>query len=434
MAQPHGRRIALFEDEGWRDLLPLTQLRPVFELCCGHGSARERWERHFPTADWGALVRSELADVYREEQPGRPVNDVAWLRQAPTLLINGPLLCDPKQLANLDDDAVAITDGMPVALTLQPQEVDDFLTGSRDDAWRRLASTRRPAPVAGNLVKSPWHLIEHNRDWLIADFRSRATRPTKADLDPQTAVLGNDADVFIHPTADVDPFVVIDARRGPVFVDAGVQLQAFTRVEGPCYIGRDSQIFRANIKAGTTIGPVCRIGGEIEECILHGYANKYHDGFLGHGYVCPWVNLGALTSNSDLKNDYSRVKVVVGGEAVDTGSTKVGCFIGDHTKTAIGSFLNTGSSIGVMSLILPAGELLPKYVPAFSRLWHGELQSLDAAGIDAAIATARMAMSRRGQELTSAAERLLRAAALDSAADRAQAIQRSAERRSHRRE
>ncbi|MGD9857937.1 MAG: hypothetical protein AB7U20_23580, partial [Planctomycetaceae bacterium] len=166
-----------------------------------------------------------------------------------------------------------------------------------------------------------------------------------------------------------------------------------------------------------------------EESIDPGYANNYHDGFLGHGYVCPWVNLGALTTNSDLKNDYSTVKVVVSGEAVETGSTKVGCFIGDHTKTAIGSFLNTGTSIGAMSLILPAGELLPKHIPPFSRIWHGALQPLDEPALAAAIATARAAMSRRGQELTTAAEQLLRAAFRWTESERSAAVERATRRR-----
>lgn len=115
--------------------------------------------------------------------------------------------------------------------------------------------------------------------------------------------------VRIHPTAEIEPFVVINASAGPVIVDEGAKIQAFTRLEGPCYVGQQSQLFRANLRSGTSIGPVCRVGGEIESSILHSYVNKYHDGFLGHSYVCPWVNLGALTTNSDLKNDYSTVKV-----------------------------------------------------------------------------------------------------------------------------
>jgi hypothetical protein len=96
---------------------------------------------------------------------------------------------------------------------------------------------------------------------------------------------------------------VLDATQGPISVDAGAVIQSFTRLEGPCHVGIGARLFRANIQKGTTIGPFCRVGGEVEASILHGYVNKYHEGFLGHSYLCPWVNLGALSTSSDLKND-----------------------------------------------------------------------------------------------------------------------------------
>ncbi|MEZ6145843.1 MAG: putative sugar nucleotidyl transferase [Planctomycetaceae bacterium] len=422
------QRIALFEDETSRQFAPLTLLRPVFELVCGHGPLRERLMRDCRDAEWGALIREELAEVYAEEHPQLAVNDPQWLSQAPTLLINGRWLADPQMVGNIDPQSVGVIDDTPVVLVLHPDEVPLLESQPIGTAISQLAATRQAVPVDGVLLQYPWNLIEHNCEQLIADFSRRVTRPTKANIDPRVAILGSDDDVFIHPTADLDPYVVIDARKGPVWIDEGAQLQAFTRVEGPCFIGRESQLFRANVKAGTTIGPVCRVGGEIEECVLHGHANKYHDGFLGHGYVCPWVNLGALTTNSDLKNDYSAVKVPLSGVSIDSGSKKVGCFIGDHAKTAIGSFLNTGPSVGAMSLVLPAGELLPKHIPPFSRIWHGNPETLSLEGLEAGIATARIAMSRRDVELTPALERLLRHAYRATANERTVAADRLAAR------
>jgi hypothetical protein len=187
-------------------------------------------------------------------------------------------------------------------------------------------------------------------------------------------------------------------------------------------VGTDSQLFRAHVREGTTIGPVCRVGGEVEESILHAYVNKYHTGFLGHSYVCPWVNLGALSSNSDLKSDYSNVNVPLDGEPIETGMTKVGCFIGDHTKTALGSLFNTGSSIGVATMVLPGGELLPKHIPSFTRIWHGELA--EGWDIDRALATIRAAMDRRKCQLTPAMDRLLRRLQTETHEERAEAISR----------
>ena len=162
-----------------------------------------------------------------------------------------------------------------------------------------------------------------------------------------------------------------DERPDPVEADVGVQ--PFTRIEGPCFVGRDTQLFRANLRGGVTLGPNCRIGGEVEEAIVHGHSNKYHEGFLGHAYVGEWVNLGAITSNSDLRNDYGEVAVPLQGDPIPTGQAKVGCFIGDHTRTGMGSMLNTGTAIGVMCNVLPAGPLLPKHVPSFSSVLYGRV-------------------------------------------------------------
>ena len=145
---------------------------------------------------------------------------------------------------------------------------------------------------------------------------------------------------------------------------------------------------RRCVRGPTTIGPDCRVGGEVETSILHAHVNKYHAGFLGHSYLCPWVNLGALTTNSDLKNDYSHIRVPVWGESVDTGLTKIGCFIADHAKTANRQPAEYGgSSIGAMAMILPDGQLSPKHVPSFCKAAHGELA--DGIDLERALRTAR---------------------------------------------
>jgi UDP-N-acetylglucosamine diphosphorylase/glucosamine-1-phosphate N-acetyltransferase len=221
-----------------------------------------------------------------------------------------------------------------------------------------------------------------------------------------SCILGPREQVYIAPGAEVEPFVCIDSRHGPVCIDEGATVNPHTRLEGPCYIGKKTMIVGAKIREGCSIGPVCRVGGECEESIIHGFSNKYHDGFLGHAYVCEWVNLGALTTNSDIKNDYGPVKVYVKGEQMDTGTTKVGCFIGDHTKTSIGVVLNTGSSIGVMTLLMTSGSVLPKYIPSFA--WFVDGAVTKGFGLEALLDTARLAMGRRKRELTKVEEDLIR--------------------------
>ena len=417
-------RIALFEDSASAGFGPIAHTRPVFELLCGHFSLRERLIRSLDVHEWGVFVRPQLAEVYREEQPEAFVNDFTWLAEEPTLLINGRWLPTADQITKLnsiEDDVVGTSDGHVAFLLVNSFETALLADENFDDPLLKIAGTRTAIEADGRWVERPWNLIDLNPDLLEQDFASRNTAGGQVAPE-RAAVLGDPQRVFIHPTADVDPFVVIDAREGAVFVDADVKLQAFTRLEGPLHVGRGTQIFRANVKAGTSLGPVCRIGGEIENSIVHGYSNKYHDGFLGHSYVGEWVNLGALTTNSDLKNDYSQVRVPLEGDPIDSGSKKVGCFIGDHTKTALCSQFNTGSSIGVMTMILPGGELLPKHVPSFSRVWHGQID--DNLDLDSGLDTARMAMSRRNCDLSPAMERLIRRLYLQTEQERYDAVSR----------
>jgi UDP-N-acetylglucosamine diphosphorylase / glucose-1-phosphate thymidylyltransferase / UDP-N-acetylgalactosamine diphosphorylase / glucosamine-1-phosphate N-acetyltransferase / galactosamine-1-phosphate N-acetyltransferase len=201
----------------------------------------------------------------------------------------------------------------------------------------------------------------------------------------------------------VHPMVVIDAANGPVYIDEGAEVHPFTRIEGPCYIGRKSILLGAKCREGNSIGPTCRIGGEVEESIIQGYSNKYHDGFLGHAYVGEWVNLGALTTNSDLKNDYSSVSVILDGKRpISTGSTKVGSLIGDHTKTSIGTLLNTGAYVGAMALIAATGKPLPKFIPSFA--WFLEGVVTKGFGKRSLYDTARTAAGRRKRQFTAAQE------------------------------
>jgi len=418
-------RIAFFEDSLVADFTPIALLRPVFELRCGHFSVRERVLRSQKFSQWGACVRPWLAESYAEDHPECHINDIGWLRQGPTLLVNGRWLADPALLKQAGADTVGICNDTIVWIVLDPDETAILDSENWEEGLAQIARTRQPVQMEGNVVRHPWELVMHNPRQLTEDFEQRPHGPSKADLGSQVAIQGDARAVYIDPAAEIDPFVVIDARQGPVWVEAGAKVLAFTRLEGPCYIGRETTLFRALVRSGSSIGPVCRIGGEVEESIFQGYSNKYHDGFIGHSFVASWVNLGALTSNSDIKNDYSEVRVPLAGVPLDTGTNKVGCFIGDHSKTALCSLFNTGSSIGVMSMVLPGGELLPKHIPSFTRIWHGRLEALPDGGLEASLAAARVAMSRRNVELTSATERLLRRVFAETAEERSTALVRT---------
>ena len=416
-------RIVFFEDEQALNFSPISLFRPVFELLCGHYSVRERISKSFADSSWGGIIRPELREIYQEEHPEASINTDVNFRNGQTLFINGRWLTQKKDLDSIKEGTAGWIDDELVWLAVEPSDGVEFNCPGQVESLRSLAQTKRRVQATGRLVHYPWDLVSHNGEQLTLDFNDRS-KDESLDISQNLGLVGDAKNVYVHQSAELDPFVVLDSRHGPIWIDEKAKIQAFTRIEGPAYIGRETQTFRANIREGTSIGPVCRVGGEIEESIIHGFANKYHNGFLGHSYVCPWVNLGALTTNSDLKNDYSNVSVPLAGKGIKSNSNKVGCFIGDHTKTALCSLFNTGSSIGAMSLILPGGELLPKHIPSFSRIWHGQLEELPD-GTSSAISTAEYAMGRRGQTFTPAMKRHILSLFEKTSAERELALSRN---------
>jgi UDP-N-acetylglucosamine diphosphorylase/glucosamine-1-phosphate N-acetyltransferase len=353
------------------------------------------------------------------------VNSLNWIRDGKVLVVNGRWLPE-RRLTALDfvTHQVGFVDGHPAWMLVPGEELGELLQGDPATALAQYAHSQRGLPTSGRWIQYPWDLVYQNAAQLVRDFVDEGV--SHSPKLEHVQVLGDPADVYISGQAEIDPYVVIDARSGPVSIDRDAKIQSFTRIEGPCHIGRGSQLFRALIRKGTTIGEHCRAGGEIEESIMHSYVNKYHEGFLGHSYVCPWVNIGAMSCTSDLKNDYTTVKVPLHGQMIDSGLSKVGSFIGDHAKTAMDSMFNSGSSIGVCTMVIPGGRLLPRNVPSFSSVTFGELSN--DWTLDAAIETARSIMKRRNQALSLNAERLLRIIHQRTEQERQTAIQRSTNR------
>ncbi len=206
--------------------------------------------------------------------------------------------------------------------------------------------------------------------------------------------------ITIARGAKVGPLAVLDATAGPIYVAHGAIVAPHTVVNGPCVIGGGTQLLGGFV-SGSTFGPECRVAGEVEASVWQGYGNKRHHGFLGHSLVGEWVNLGALTTTSDLKNNYGHVRVRVDREDMDSGSSKVGSLIGSHVKTGIGTLLPTGASVGTGANLFGGGRFAPKYVPAFA-WWDGE-RTVDHE-LTKFHATARIALSRRARTFGPAEE------------------------------
>ncbi len=381
------------------NFLPLALGRPLWELRVGTSSLAEKVAAKVQPDDTAYFVPDYMADVYRA-QVGKPVNDMAALAGDDLILVNPVVKAENFKVPAKGASEIGLDkQGMVIYARISKGDLKRLAS---DDIETFIASARAKLPNVS--CKIPvwnyiWDLVLANGEQITAEFAAAGRSGFEGSLEDPVAVRGSKKDVYVAPGVKVHPMVTIDAEHGPVYIDKGAEILPFTRIEGPCYIGKDSMLLGANCREGNSIGPCCRIGGEVEESIIHGYSNKYHDGFLGHSYVGEWVNLGALTTNSDLKNDYSNVSVMLDGQRpIDTGSTKVGSLIGDHVKTSIGTLLNTGSYLGAMALIMATGKPLPKHIPSFG--WFIEGIVTKGFGKGRLYETAKTAMSRRKCEWT----------------------------------
>jgi len=341
--------LCLFEDNGYRNLLPLTHTRPVYHLSCGIGPLADKILQTYQPSRVCYHCRPRLAEVLAEKMPGEMVNQTAG---DSCLLINGRLLATPdlaERIPPQGPDCLYTSGDTLVAARISGDHLDslaELIAGGPLKA--NLFAIDRTEEVDLPLIRYPWDLVQNNGkqikiDWKLFSYQARI----KGRVDEGAWMLGRE-NIFIGEGARVKPGAVLDAEEGPIIISAGAKVFPNATIEGPAYVGPRSLIkFGTKIYEGTTIGEVCKVGGEVEESIIHGYSNKQHDGFLGHAYLGMWVNLGADTNNSDLKNNYGNVKVYVDGEMVDSGSLFVGLTMGDHSKSGINTMFNTGTVVGV---------------------------------------------------------------------------------------
>lgn len=222
-------------------------------------------------------------------------------------------------------------------------------------------------------VEYLWDLIIHLKEDLEEDLNALGAR-IKGRVHP-SAIIYAPENILIEEEAEVEALAVLDARSGPIYIGKKTIIRPHSYLRGPL-----------------SIGPECRIGGEVTHSIFHGFSNKAHYGFIGHSYIGEWVNLGAGTTNSNLKNTYGTVKVVINGKEIDTGQQFLGCFIGDYAKLGIGTLITTGAIIGVGANVF-GGGVTPKFVPSFA--WgKGECD------VEKVLEGIERMMSRRGVKFT----------------------------------
>ncbi len=401
--------ICIFEDDQLHLLNPMTYSRPVFELMCGINTLREKIERFFPGIEVSLHTRPELAVICKQVNPGLSVNTVST---DACLFINGRVLADKNfiDIIQAEKDNTVFINGRSVAAA--------FLRGSKLLAFKdRLLSAIslqsfgdcKSVSVDCTLLNYAWDLIRYNPQELLKDTEyfvlnhlTNHESSIKGIIYDGVHLIERD-NIFIAEGARVKPGTVIDASGGPVVVDKNAHIFPNCVIEGPVYIGESAQVKSfAWIYDNTSIGKVCKVGGEVECSIIHSYSNKQHSGFLGHSILGSWVNLGADTNSSDLKNNYSTVRVALNGQEIDTGLQFLGLIMGDHSKSAINTMFNTGTVVGFSSNIY-GGGFPPKFIPSFS--WGGS-EGIETYLPEKAIETARRVLGRRSLVMSECEARL----------------------------
>ncbi len=345
----------LYDDATARQFEPFALVRPVAELRAGATLLRERWETAMGRPCAGLVSASHLREFSERDAP-RAVHDT---------LPAGAVLANSRcavALANAPEADVWLCDGRVAAVRLRAPVTSDELAGGTRTLESLAPPSGRTAQVHGRWIDEVWHFIRDLPAQLMEDISALSDRALL--LPPDEAPRVGEHPVFVERGATVEPMVMFDVTAGPVLIRQGAIVQAFTRLAGPCVVGKNSVVSGGRV-ATSSIGESCKVHGELSTSIILGHSNKGHDGFVGHSYLGRWVNLGAATVTSNLKNTYGTVSLWTPEGVRDTGLQFLGALIGDHAKTGIGVRLTTGSVIGAGANVF-AGEVLPKVVPPFA--------------------------------------------------------------------
>ncbi|MBC8375489.1 MAG: hypothetical protein H8E26_05530 [FCB group bacterium] len=393
----------LFEPENLSPFGPMTLLRSVAELRYGIYSNLERAQHIFADSDIQMWVRPILAKEHIEKYPKTPINKNAG---KDAIFLNGatPAWLYPAAIAILEEsDTSAVV-------------IDDQIIAARlGSALKFSADFHLSLEKLQNIICDA-ELCEKHPNWIwdYLDFIAPAIEFDAKIWVEENNILNKlpadlytltDRNIFIHNTAQIGKFVHLDASNGPIVIDQDCKISPFSSIVGPVYLGKRSSLKPSTSIRHTVVGQVCNLGGEIKGSIIHPYSNKSHAGFLGDSILGSWINLGAGTITSNMKNNYQQIRVSWDGNNYESGRQFLGSIIGDHTKTAIGVRLNTGTLIGPFCNVFQA-DFPPRAIPSFS--WGNGTHELEKA-----LQTAELMLKRRSLTLSETQIKLIKDLAED---------------------
>ena len=373
------RSIILFDDPKIRlQLLPFTYTRPVAKIRCGIWTIAEKWN------NW---LQSSVSFQTENYLSTRFPTDYSTNQ----IYINGALCPDTllvEAIEKLTDESVLIS-----------SEDEILAVKTSSSKWNPAVGTasldKFVFPESVIMIRQIWDIFSGNGVQIKSDFeRIRASRKTAELTDPFTHCY-NPENIFIEEGAVIRASV-LNAENGPIYIGKNALIQEGSTIQGPFAIGESSVLAQGTkIRPNTSVGPFCKIGGEVSNSVIFGYSNKGHDGYLGNAVLGEWCNLGANTNNSNLKNDHTAVKLhsYVTGKLESTDLLFCGLFMGDYSKAGISTMFNTGTVVGVSVNVFGAG-FQPKHVPSYS--WGGNAEGFTEYRFQKAIAVAKDTVSRRG--------------------------------------
>ncbi len=373
--------IILFDTDARNHLLPLTATRPMGELRIGILTLREKWERRLRGA-----VSYITQEYLQEKYPIRIEEE--------NLIINGGVLPTPaicKRIEMLGLNEALLANGELIAARLNEAQFESLM---EEEEVNELQGQELEASIPLVQITKTWQLVKLNEQALAEDFSLLTTGKRSEVVSDTNKLIGPVENLFLETGVKME-HCTLNLSAGPIYIGANTEIMEGSMLRGPISVGSDSIIkMGAKIYGPTSFGPGCRVGGEVARSILFANSNKAHDGYLGDSVLGEWCNLGADSNNSNLKNNYSEVKVwdYETERFEKTGQQFVGLIMGDHAKCAINTMFNTGTVVGVFANIYGAG--FPRnFIPDFS--WGGP-EGYRSYKFSEACETAGIVMARRG--------------------------------------
>jgi len=389
-------QICLFEDAEYDPFHPLTLTRPTDDLRIGVLTIADKWVKALEATTCSRILRPPLQHVFDAGNID-PDQSCTWInsRYLPTdNLIERINDLSEGQCLQFGDTVIAANVGGPDSKQWLENGSPEF------NKLFVLESTNFLS------ISNLWDLFQLNGREIVRDIALLDAESSNDITVSEQAVLENPSETYIQEGATIEAGCVLNAAKGPIYIGKNATVMSGSLIRGPVAICEDSKVnMGAKIYADTTIGPVCKVGGEVNNSIFHSYSNKGHDGFMGNSLIGQWCNIGADTNTSNLKNNYSTIRVTnwTDRQEIETGQQFIGTIMGDHSKTAINTQLNTGTVCGVSCNIF-SNDFPPKLIPSFSWVGSNVIQTYK---LDKAFDAMEAIMARRDVELTEEYKQLM---------------------------